>query len=92
MVTIILYLIKRLSSKQYISYESDTFDRRLRKIGITGLGRATHERVLENLTPLVLTQTTALKALDMAELLTVLANIRGSFEQRLNAPLLETEG
>lgn len=77
--------LKRLSAKRYIAFKPDLSDRRTKRVTIAPEGRKMRAEIIDNLTPLMASQSMNIGIDNLETLLADLAKIRLHFEIRMGA-------
>lgn len=75
--------LKKLKSKSYIFFEADSTDKRVKRVHITKSGRATRDKIVFDMAPLISAQIDAIGSLDFEILLRDLGKIRTQLEERM---------
>lgn len=79
--------LKKLRSKNLVTFVADTSDKRIKRVAITDTGRKMREVTLSNLAPVIQAQEQKIGALNYDTLLVELGRIRTQFERRVSASI-----
>ncbi len=79
--------LKKLRSKDLVTFAPDKSDKRVKRVAITDAGRKMREVTLSNLAPVIQAQEQKIGTLNYDTLLGELGRIRTQFERRMSASI-----